>query len=94
MAERSRPPDRLFRPGGRLGGAGLGPAAWSALREFRSPCVIFTHFMVINALVSVANQTQPVVAFEPDYCSVTRLQLSESGVSVRALGRARASLVL
>jgi broad specificity phosphatase PhoE len=68
--------------------------AWSALRDCQASCVIFTHFMLINALVSAVHDTQPAVAFEPDYCSVTQLQLNESGVAVRALGRARTSVVL
>lgn len=67
---------------------------WSALCASTEPCVIFTHFMVINAMVSAVQDTSQVVAFEPDYCSVTWLKSAASGMTLHALGRARTSVVL
>lgn len=67
---------------------------WSALCASTEPCVIFTHFMVINAVASAVRGTSQVVAFEPDYCSVTWLKSAAGDVTLHALGRARTSVVL
>lgn len=67
---------------------------WSALCGSTEASVIFTHFMVINAVVSAVQGTSHVVAFEPDYCSVTWLKSAAGGVTLHALGRARTSVVL
>jgi len=50
--------------------------------------------MVINALVGRAMGDDRLVVYEPDYCAVTELRLSEDRCTVVALGKARTTLVL
>ncbi|MFP6781363.1 MAG: hypothetical protein VCB59_06650, partial [Gammaproteobacteria bacterium] len=50
--------------------------AWAALIELRRDTVVFTHFMLINALVSRATANDGLVYFEPDYGSITHLRIS------------------
>lgn len=53
--------------------------AWDALLALEHSAVIFTHFMLINAIVSRVTEDQRVVCFEPDYTSVTYLRLKRGG---------------
>ena len=69
-------------------------ALWTRLGTLTEDTAIFTHFMVINALVGRLNAASRVVYFEPDYCSVTWLQGTNGGAQVRALGATRETLVL
>lgn len=55
-------------------------AAWRGLLALERSAVIFTHFMLINAVVSRALQDERLVCFEPDYASITHLRL-ETGVA-------------
>ncbi|MFT5414108.1 MAG: putative phosphoglycerate mutase [Gammaproteobacteria bacterium] len=67
-------------------------AAWTALLAVPRESVIFTHFMLINALVSRATADDRLVCFEPDYGSVTRLRVSpRKGCDVLDLGRSLGS---
>ncbi|MGR9091619.1 MAG: histidine phosphatase family protein [Gammaproteobacteria bacterium] len=54
-------------------------AAWAALGEFPRSTIIFTHFMLINAMVTRATNDPRLVSFEPDYASVTTLTLDAAG---------------
>lgn len=54
-------------------------AAWAALGELPGSTIIFTHFMLINALVTRATNDARLVSFEPDYASVTTLTLDAAG---------------
>ncbi len=54
-------------------------AAWDALLALERSSVIFTHFMLINAMVTRATEDQRLVCFEPDYASVTRLSINAAG---------------
>lgn len=54
-------------------------AAWAALAELPQSTIIFTHFMLINALVTRATNDPRLVSFEPDYASVTQLTLDVAG---------------
>jgi probable phosphoglycerate mutase len=54
-------------------------AAWAALLALEHSSVIFTHFMLINAMVSRVTEDERLVCFEPDYTSVTRLLIDSSG---------------
>jgi 2,3-bisphosphoglycerate-dependent phosphoglycerate mutase len=54
-------------------------AAWAALDELPRSTIIFTHFMLINALVTRATNDPRLVSFEPDYASVTTLTLDPAG---------------
>ncbi|MDA0823777.1 MAG: histidine phosphatase family protein [Proteobacteria bacterium] len=66
-------------------------AAWIALLATPRESVIFTHFMLINALVSRAMADDRLVCFEPDYGSVTRLRISpHKRCHVLELGRSLA----
>ena len=67
-------------------------ALLAALREIREPTVVFTHFMVLNAIVGTLRSDDRVVTFLPDNASVTRLggfgdelQLIELGRQFRTL---------
>lgn len=54
-------------------------AAWNALLALERSSVIFTHFMLINAMVTRATEDQRLVCFEPDYASVTQLRIAAAG---------------
>ena len=54
-------------------------SAWAALGELPRSAIIFTHFMLINALVTRATNDPRLVSFEPDYASVTRLRFDAAG---------------
>ena len=54
-------------------------AAWDALCGIRRSAIIFTHFMLINAMVTRAMNDPRLVSFEPDYASVTTLTLDAGG---------------
>lgn len=49
-------------------------AAWEGLLSLQGDSVIFTHYMLINALVTRATDDEKLVCLEPDYVSVTHLQ--------------------
>ena len=67
--------------------------AWKALMELQQDSVIFTHFMLINALVSRATSNEKLVCFEPDYGSITQLRISSTGnCDVVSLGKQLARL--
>lgn len=67
---------------------------WQAVSGCREDSILFTHFMVINAVVGRALGDERLVVFEPDYCSVTRLSLTAGGCELLELGKSRATLVL
>ncbi len=62
-------------------------AAWEALLGVEQSSVIFTHFMLINALVTRATEDQRLVCFEPDYASVTHLRVTADGCKLVAMGK-------
>ena len=68
-------------------------AAWQVLCGLGQDTVVFTHFMVINAIVSRATADPRTVCFEPDYCSVTTLVACDGGLRLEALGKERPTLV-
>jgi broad specificity phosphatase PhoE len=49
-------------------------ALLAALREIREPTVVFTHFMVLNAIVGALQADDRVVTFLPNNASVTTLR--------------------
>lgn len=57
------------------------------------PTVIFTHFMVINAVVSQIIQDPRCCVFQPACCSVTRLQLVAGKLTLLEQGLEAASVV-
>lgn len=63
-------------------------AAWDALLQIEQSSVIFTHFMLINAMVTHATEDERLVCFEPDYASVTHLRMTTGGCKLVAMGNA------
>jgi broad specificity phosphatase PhoE len=66
----------------------------ACLRALKTPTVVITHFVAINAAVSLATGDDRMTCFAPDHCSCTVLELSGSTLRVVALGRQRATQVL
>ncbi|MEH6604538.1 MAG: histidine phosphatase family protein [Pseudomonadales bacterium] len=51
--------------------------AMTALLQMQQSTVVFTHFMLLNAIVAELQQRQETVVFLPDNASVTRLRLRD-----------------
>ena len=47
------------------------------VRAQKQDAVFFTHFMVINTIVSAIGETDDIVVFRPDNCSVTKISLED-----------------
>jgi len=58
-----------------------------AIRAMAGDAVIFSHFIAINAVVGAATRSEQVVNFRPDHASVTVVEASDSGITIKALGR-------
>lgn len=56
------------------------------LTDIDTDCVIFSHYVAINAAVGVAQQDSRMLIFSPDNCSVTVLDNAQGSLSVEALG--------
>jgi len=63
------------------------------LMEIRHPSVVFTHFMVLNAIVGALSDADKVVCFLPDNASITKLQLNEGSLKVLELGHQLKTIV-
>lgn len=61
-------------------------AAFSRLLELRQPAVVFTHFLVINAVVGQILERPETLYFWPANGSVTRLCLDATRLELVALG--------
>ena len=55
---------------------------------------VFSHFVAINAIVGHLEGTDRVTVFRPNYCSLTRLSVTESGVALVARGASLETKVL
>ena len=55
--------------------------------------VVFTHFMVLNAIVGALSAQDRIVCFLPDNVSVTRLQCRDGCLEVVELGRQLRTIV-
>jgi broad specificity phosphatase PhoE len=66
---------------------------WNALFELESPTVIFTHFMVINAVVSRLTEAAETVCCVPDNGSITRLELEGRALKLVEVGRQHQTFV-
>jgi broad specificity phosphatase PhoE len=66
---------------------------WNALFELDRPTVIFTHFMVINAVVGRLTEALETVCCVPDNGSITRLELEGSALKLVEVGRQHKTLV-
>lgn len=68
--------------------------AWHALLDGTEPTAVFTHFMLINAVVSLATGATHTVCFEPDNGSITELEVVDGAIEVVRLGAVRTTRVL
>ena len=59
----------------------------ACLAEKTEDCVIFSHYVAINAAVGVATEDARMRIFGPDNCSVTTLENDDGKLSVVTLGR-------
>jgi probable phosphoglycerate mutase len=57
------------------------------LRRIHEPTVVFTHFMVLNAIVGDLTSDQRVVCFMPDNASITTLRRERGELRLVELGR-------
>lgn len=60
----------------------------------RPGAAIFSHFVAINALISVLEARDEVIAFRPDHASITTLELVGHDLRLVSLGREAATGVL
>ena len=56
------------------------------LKDLSEPTIIFSHFMVINIVVSTLKDDPRVVSFYPDNCSITELKSDEGKLSLISTG--------
>jgi probable phosphoglycerate mutase len=64
-----------------------------AVQELPGSTVVFTHFLVINALVGWYTKRPETLVFWPDNASVTVLERTESALTVKTLGNEMATIV-
>ena len=56
------------------------------LKDLSEPTIIFSHFMVINIVVSTLKDDPRVVSFYPDNCSITELKSDEGKLNLISTG--------
>jgi len=61
-------------------------AAWQRLVDLPRSAVVFTHFLVINAIVGQLQGRPETLCFLPDNASITRLRHTGTGLELVALG--------
>ena len=59
----------------------------ACLLELQEDCIMFSHYVAINAAVGAAQNDDRMRVFAPDNCSVTTLVTSDGKLSVVELGR-------
>lgn len=62
-------------------------ALHTCLCSIRSSCVIFSHYVAINAAVGLASNDTRMRIFAPDNGSITTLSLTDGQLTVESLGR-------
>ena len=60
---------------------------------FKSNTIIFSHFMVINTIISSILNNQKLLHFYPDYTSSTRLILKDNKIKEIILGDNKKTLI-
>jgi len=68
-------------------------AAWQRLVELRRPAVVFTHFLVINAIVGLLQDRSETLCFYPDNASITRLHHTGKSLELVSLGEEMETVV-
>ena len=61
-------------------------ALYAHLLGLREPSVVFTHFLVINAVVGRIQQREETLCFWPDNASITHLTLTSGSLALVKLG--------
>ena len=56
------------------------------LKGFTEPTIIFSHFMVINIVVSTLKSDPRIVSFYPDNCSITEIENNEGKLNLISIG--------
>ena len=56
------------------------------LGKISKPTIIFSHFMVINIIVSHLSKSKKIVSFYPDNCSITKLKKTSDEIELINLG--------
>jgi hypothetical protein len=62
--------------------------------KVRPGAAIFSHFVAINAVLSLLDSDESVITFRPDHVSVTVLETTAEGLRLVARGREAATSVL
>lgn len=57
-----------------------------AITSLQQPTVIFTHFMVMNAIAGHILAREQLVHYQPDYTSILKLDLNHGALSLVELG--------
>ena len=57
------------------------------LLSLKKDTFIFTHYLVINSIISHIKKSNKVVFFNPDNASVTHLSLSDKNLKIILLGK-------
>jgi broad specificity phosphatase PhoE len=65
-----------------------------SLMGLRRDCVVFTHFIAINAAVAAAHSRDDVVCFRPDYASITCVETEVGILRLVELGREADTTIL
>jgi probable phosphoglycerate mutase len=68
-------------------------AALQRLVDLRQPTVVFTHFLVINAIVGQVQGRSETLCFWPDNASITRLRHTGTSLELLALGEEMETVV-
>lgn len=50
-------------------------------------CLIFTHYLTINAIVGFAMRDDKVVVCDPGYCSLTEIHIGNGEIDIISVGR-------
>ena len=58
----------------------------STLKGLTDPTIVFSHFMVINIVVSTLKDDPRVVSFYPDNCSITELESDRGKLNLISTG--------
>jgi broad specificity phosphatase PhoE len=63
------------------------------LQAMQHPAVVFTHFLVLNAIVGHLQQRSETLCFWPDNASITRLRLTGAGLELVSMGQEMETIV-
>lgn len=61
-------------------------SALQQLLELKTPTVVFTHFLVLNAIVGSISEHAETLCFWPDNASITHLALTGGSLELQSLG--------